>query len=263
MLIEAKVMLRFQVHGEKGVVLPKTTKSPSAELPQTSESLPLYKNITSSLERILDTPDDPAPIIKHNTPHITVTSDYSQFKSLPYFAAMEKEIAAAVEKHNISNPSAFMSLSYSVMETESHFRPRLVSTAGAIGLMQVMPESAMLVDYSAKEIRAMKWRTKAKMLREYRQRLFDPATNIHYGIALLAEGHDYWSEQEDDPTRAQELIIAEYNSGRDNTIKHFLDTPSARQIPETRHYVAKVKKAYAWYKHGPSVPFYLAQQHDT
>lgn len=61
----------------------------------------------------------------------------------------------------------------SVIETESSFRSEIVSSAGAIGLMQLLPSTALEVAHKYK-------------IKYQEQDLFDPTINIKLGVAYLA-----------------------------------------------------------------------------
>lgn len=76
--------------------------------------------------------------------------------SIPY----QKQILSCVQTHGL--PAAFV---LGVMQAESNFNPRVVSYAGAVGLMQLMPQTS-------------KWLG----VRD----AYDPAQNIAGGCALLA-----------------------------------------------------------------------------
>lgn len=95
-----------------------------------------------------------------------------------------------------------------VIQTESAFNPRAVSSAGARGLMQLMPSTAVKVGVDAK-------------------RLFMPADNILAGVRLLAALLKYY---EGDVVAA----LVAYNSG---------PKPKASRIPdngETPAYVLRI-----------------------
>lgn len=95
-----------------------------------------------------------------------------------------------------------------VIQTESAFNPRAVSAAGARGLMQVMPSTAVKVGVDAK-------------------RLFVPAENILAGVRLLAALLKYY---EGDVIAA----LVAYNSG---------PKPKASRVPdngETPAYVLRI-----------------------
>jgi soluble lytic murein transglycosylase-like protein len=62
-----------------------------------------------------------------------------------------------------------VSLAKAVIKIESNYRPNIVGSAGEIGLMQIKPATARMMGYSGS--------TKG---------LFDPDTNIKYGMKYLA-----------------------------------------------------------------------------
>lgn len=68
-------------------------------------------------------------------------------------------------KHNISP-----SFVHRVIRVESNYNPRATGRAGEIGLMQIKLQTARGMGY-----------------RGTRQQLYDPATNIRYGVRYLAE----------------------------------------------------------------------------
>jgi hypothetical protein len=62
-----------------------------------------------------------------------------------------------------------VSLANAVVKIESNYRPNMIGRAGEIGLMQIKPATARMMGYSGSS-----------------QGLFDPETNIEYGIKYLA-----------------------------------------------------------------------------
>jgi hypothetical protein len=105
------------------------------------------------------------------------------------------------------------SLVHAVISAESMYNPNAVSRTGAMGLMQLMPDTA----------------------RRYGvQNMMDPAENIHGGVRYLRDLLDLFKGRLD-------LAIAAYNAGENAVIR------SGRKIPpyaETRHYVPKVLGFY-------------------
>ncbi len=135
-------------------------------------------------------------------------------------------------------------LALAIMQTESAFNPRAVSSAGAFGLMQIVPETGGM-DASR--------RVYGRSRRLSREKLFDPEVNIEMGIAYLSTLQDTFESQTSDPMKLQMLVVASYNcgpqrvlrilGGRDVTqmrraeLRRLLD---GRVPAETRGYLAKV-----------------------
>lgn len=110
-----------------------------------------------------------------------------------------------------------------VMREESGFAPKARSRAGAIGLMQLMPDTA----------RWIATRSKVPL-----GDLQDPATNIRLGTAYLGYLQRQFS---DDLPR----VLAAYNGGEGN-VARWKDLSEA--FPETRHYVQRGLATYAAYQ---------------
>ncbi|AYD00866.1 lytic transglycosylase [Neorhizobium sp. NCHU2750] len=64
-------------------------------------------------------------------------------------------------------------LALAVVQIESNFRPTVKGSAGEIGLMQIKPATARLMGYKGEA-----------------SGLYDPETNIRYGMKYLAGAHD-------------------------------------------------------------------------
>jgi soluble lytic murein transglycosylase-like protein len=99
-----------------------------------------------------------------------------------------------------------------VIETESGWNPRAVSHAGAVGLMQLMPDTAVMFRVENR---------------------FDIAENIRGGVAYLAWlmsrcGGDW------------RLILASYNAGHRRVLRKGLNYSSA----EVQGYVKRVAQLY-------------------
>lgn len=101
------------------------------------------------------------------------------------------------------------SLVMAVIKAESGFRPRAVSEAGAVGLMQIMPETAV-------------WLTGGEV------DLFVPEVNIEVGVKYLKYLSAYFSGKE---------LIGAYNAGEG---KMRVWSDYGEWYPETRAYVEKV-----------------------
>lgn len=103
-----------------------------------------------------------------------------------------------------------------VIKVESDYQPRIVSSKGAQGLMQLIPETAKLLKVNNP---------------------FDPAENIRGGSEYLRRMLDLFDED-------LELALAAYNSGP-TTVKRYGGIPPYR---ETRNYVERVKRYLDHYR---------------
>ena len=120
---------------------------------------------------------------------------------------------------------------FAVIRTESGFDSGAVSHAGAVGLMQIMPDT-------------FAWLTN-EMLFDHLDEgmLYDPETNIKYGTYYLSRLYDRYGDWE--------LALAAYNGGQGNVDEWLEDSAYAdgegglKEIPfrETRQYVKKALKA--------------------
>ncbi|MBO5287008.1 MAG: lytic transglycosylase domain-containing protein [Clostridia bacterium] len=109
---------------------------------------------------------------------------------------------------------------YSVIKVESGFREDAISTAGACGLMQLMPST-------------YEWLT--ELLNEEPKDIFSPEENIKHGVYLLAllyERYDSWY-----------LAYCAYNAGIGNVDKWLSEEKFEIKFQETLNYVNKIKVA--------------------
>lgn len=124
-------------------------------------------------------------------------------------------------------------LAISVMKVESNFSEAAHSQSGAIGLMQIMPETAAWIAYQLGE-------APEEVVNDI-EHLHDPETNIRYGTWYLAELKDEFKGND-------VLALAAYNAGRGNVHKWIKENnwsenfSDADKIPyaETRDYVKRV-----------------------
>lgn len=124
---------------------------------------------------------------------------------------------------------------YATIRTESEFASNAVSSVGAIGLMQMMPDT-------------FKWLCEKNGESLEEGMLYDPETNIRYGtyyLSYLYSEFGLW-----------ETVYAAYNCGPGRvkewqTNEEYADENGVlEKIPfkETREYVKKVSKAVDIYK---------------
>ncbi|WP_298963884.1 transglycosylase SLT domain-containing protein [uncultured Roseibium sp.] len=112
-------------------------------------------------------------------------------------------IRKAAAKHGVP-----VKIAKAVVEVESNFNPRARGRAGEVGLMQIKPATARGIGYRGS--------TKA---------LYDPATNLEWGMKYLAGAHQ---------KAGGDLCgtILRYNAG------HY----AKRMNPVSRRYCSKVKR---------------------
>lgn len=128
-------------------------------------------------------------------------------------------------------------LVYAVICTESGFDASAQSGAGAIGLMQMTPDTFDWAQFREK--------VKDPIGKEM---LTDPETNIHYGCATLHHLGQLFS--------TENAVLAAYNAGMGNVSKWLSDPAysddgeTLHTIPfkETRNYVQKVAAAKEMYR---------------
>jgi len=131
----------------------------------------------------------------------------------------------------------------SIIKKESNFNPKAKSKVGAMGLMQIMPDTARWL--GLKNI----------------SKLYHPDTNIKYGIKYLRYLFNYFKgeipnelSKEDINDRYVLKVIAAYNAGPGNVKKY--DKPPHNGIPpfkETVDYVDKVSFYFVKFE-GLNVP---------
>ena len=124
---------------------------------------------------------------------------------------LERAVTRAAQQHHL-HPALLLA----VMKAESSFNPIVVSKAGAVGLMQLIPETAM---------------------RHGVQNLYDTNENVAGGARHLRYLLDRFHGN-------MRLALAAYNAGERKVDRY-------KQIPpykETRHYVQKVLSYYRDYR---------------
>jgi soluble lytic murein transglycosylase-like protein len=116
-----------------------------------------------------------------------------------------------------------------VVAVESAFEPEVVSAKGAIGLMQVIPETAQRYGVTDDKRHTVA------------QKLLDPAVNLHVGTrhlgALLAMFDNDVG-----------LALAAYNAGEGVVVRYDNQIPP---YPETKEYVKLVQQFYDMFKPPP------------
>ena len=160
-------------------------------------------------------------------------------------------ICTKVETHIFPKPAEYASfvteyaekyrvpenLIYAVIKTESKFDSSAESSVGAVGLMQMMPDT-------------FSWLTNDRLGDRFSAgMLYDPETNIKYGVYYLSWLYDRYADWD--------KALAAYNAGPGNVDEWLkdheitdLESGKLQNIPfkETREYVKKVNKALEKYE---------------
>jgi len=123
----------------------------------------------------------------------------------------ERELAPVIARHS-RQQQLHPALIRAVIKAESNFDPHAISRAGAIGLMQLMPQTAMRLDV---------------------RDLYDPDDNVGGGTKYLRQLLDRFHGN-------LPLALAAYNAG-ENVVDRYQALPP---IDETRQYVRKVLRYY-------------------
>jgi membrane-bound lytic murein transglycosylase C len=103
-------------------------------------------------------------------------------------------------------------LVYAIMKVESDFNPFAVSSASAVGLMQVVPSTAGSDVYRFLH---------GKAGQPSRKALFEPPTNIAYGTAYLHLLDSRFLGGIQNPVSREYCVIAGYNGGAGGVLKAF------------------------------------------
>jgi len=117
-------------------------------------------------------------------------------------------INAAAKRYNLA-PELILA----IIKIESSFNPFAISERGAMGLMQLMPETAKEMNVKSP---------------------FDAEENIMGGSRYLRKLHDLFAED-------LQLVLAAYNAGPNRILENGHRIP---RIPETEKYVKKVLQEY-------------------
>lgn len=126
---------------------------------------------------------------------------------------------------------------YSIMRVESKFNPYARSNKGALGLMQITPQTG---EYIANMLNINNFDENT---------LYNPDLNIQFGTF-------YFSKLYNDYNFDIDCALAAYNGGSGNVAKWIVTDDEGKKhldvdkIPfsETRNYIIRVKKIYSIYK---------------
>jgi soluble lytic murein transglycosylase-like protein len=119
-----------------------------------------------------------------------------------------------------------------VIAVESAFEPAAISPKGALGLMQLTPDTGARYGVVADKGRSAE------------QQLLDPEINLSIGTRYLRDLLVLFAND-------LGLALAAYNAG-EQTVQHYKQ--SIPPFPETQEYVKLVRQFYALYRPPPVVP---------
>ncbi|MDB5976980.1 MAG: soluble lytic murein transglycosylase [Nevskia sp.] len=161
-----------------------------------------------------------------------VFNDYQLLYPKPYDVAVHTAVALTQVPED---------LIYAILRQESLYDAEVVSRAGALGLLQLIPDTAQRV--------ARRWQRPPPA----RSQLFDPNVNVPLGSAELHDLLELFGNQ-------QPLAIAAYNAGPNAATRWLPDAPRdaavwIENIPynETRDYVQRVlwhSLVFGWRRSG-------------
>jgi soluble lytic murein transglycosylase-like protein len=176
-------------------------------------------------ETSLDAPQDPAVEREQAVRALSGTRLYERATD----ERLTRRYAPLIDQHARSN-GLDPALVKAVVAVESAFDPQALSDKGAVGLMQVIPDTGERYGLTGDARRSVA------------QRLLDPATNLRIGTRYLRDLLDRFEN-------SVPLALAAYNAGegrvaaRDNTVPPFA---------ETRTFVRLVQQVYAVYRPVPA-----------
>jgi soluble lytic murein transglycosylase-like protein len=166
---------------------------------------------------------DLAAKARPSTPIVT-TPVFERLERHPNMKRYEPLIARYAKENDLD-----MALVKAVVAVESQYEPAAVSPKGAVGLMQVIPDTAARYGLADDATRTVA------------QKLLDPATNIRIGTRYL---RDLMQLFENDLT----LALAAYNAGEGAVQRYDNRIPP---FAETQEYVKLVTQFYALYMPPP------------
>lgn len=159
-----------------------------------------------------------------------------EFTKSLYPIQYENYVEKYAKEHNVD-----ICLVYGVIRNESNFNPNAVSNAGAIGLMQIMPDTfTWLQNYQT----GFEPDTLLKS-----DKLYDPKINIDYGTYFLRYLLDRYDGD-------KSLAVCAYNAGygnvdswiADGTIPDSNVSPEDVPFTETSNYLARVTESMEMYR---------------
>jgi soluble lytic murein transglycosylase-like protein len=199
------------------------------------------KPTSAKTDETIDTSPTNLPVIdnsSNNTPPSSTNTEpeavQQTLKSEPENSQSNPEnsetpVMKLAQKYNIELP-----LILAVVEIESVFKPDIVSKAGAVGLMQLMPATARELGLRVPEYKDPLNPISNPILDER----FDPKKNIEAGMKFLSSLIDKYNKN-------YVLALCAYDAGPGRVDK---DVPTIR---ETERHVGRVLNRYYEYQNSP------------
>ena len=197
---------------------------------QVDERYVLFMKDSVAGERVVSSAPGPAPALRPVSGNADSHRLYRYLVNHPNLPRMQPLIHSAASRYGV-DPA----LVKAVMAVESGFNPQAVSPKGAIGLMQVIPDTGA------------RFGVVADAKRTVQQKLHDPAINIPTGVRYLSQLTRMFPGRID-------LVLAAYNAGEGAVQKYRNQIPP---YPETQNYVKTVMQFYQFYN--PAAPLQIAQ----
>lgn len=155
------------------------------------------------------------------------TAIFRQVEGHPNVKRFEPLIARNAKQQHVD-----VALVKAVVAVESAYQPDAVSGKGALGLMQVIPETGERYGITGDRKRTIT------------QKLLDPAINVEVGTRYLRDLLILFSDD-------VALALAAYNAGENAVLRYDNQVPP---FPETQEFVKLVQQFYALYRPPPPVP---------
>jgi len=185
------------------------------------ERYQLFFKGRSTLEARLAAPGDASSLDK-----LRATALYQRVAASPNVKRFEPLIESHANQQRL-DPA----LVKAVIAVESAFDPEAISSKGAVGLMQVMPDTGE------------RYGIVADARRSVVQRLMDPATNVRVGTRYLRDLLALFAND-------LALALAAYNAGEGIVLQYARVPP----FPDTLAYVERVQQFYELYRPAPAPP---------
>ncbi|TLD96632.1 DUF3393 domain-containing protein [Helicobacter jaachi] len=134
---------------------------------------------------------------------LQMVGDYQSKSEHKYEAIVQKY----ARKYNVSP-----ALVLGIIQTESNFNPYAVSGAPAYGLMQIVPSTAGADAYEL---------INGKKGKPTKEMLFNPETNIEYGVAYLSILFNRYLPDVKDKLSQEYCVITAYNAGAGSVLRTF------------------------------------------